>query len=123
MNVGTVVRCGGGGGDEVVVDVACLVFFDSRFSDHFSNLLRFAGLYVSGLTFSASASTVLSSRGVCFFGVYFATTSFMVVPLSLPRPFCLGSLSTFVWSAVRLMELVLYSDGPSAFASSSEVSV
>jgi hypothetical protein len=30
------------GGDEVAVDVACLVFFDFRFSDHFLNLLRFA---------------------------------------------------------------------------------
>jgi hypothetical protein len=35
------------GGDEVTVDVACLVFFDSRFSNHFSNLLRFAGLFLS----------------------------------------------------------------------------
>jgi hypothetical protein len=59
----------------------------------------------------------------CFFGVVFATTGLIVVPLSLPRLFCLVSLSTFVWSAVRLMKLVLDSDGPSAFASSSEVSV
>jgi hypothetical protein len=35
------------GGDEVAVDVAGLIFFDSRFSDHFSNLLRFAGLVLS----------------------------------------------------------------------------
>jgi hypothetical protein len=75
------------------------------------------------LTFSASASTVLSSGGVLFFGVYFATIGLMVVPLSLSRLVYLGSLSTFVWSAVRLMELVLDSDGPSAFASSSGVSV
>ncbi|KAK2377717.1 hypothetical protein QL285_078364 [Trifolium repens] len=35
------------GADEVAVDIACLVFFDIRFSDHFSNLLRFAGLFLS----------------------------------------------------------------------------
>jgi hypothetical protein len=35
------------GGDEVAVDVAGLVFFDFRFSDHFSNLLKFAGLFLS----------------------------------------------------------------------------
>jgi hypothetical protein len=46
-----------------------------------------------------------------------------VVPLSLPRLVCMVSRSTFVWSAVRLMKLVLDSDGPSAFASSSGVSV
>jgi hypothetical protein len=34
-------------GDEVMVDVARLVFFDYRFSDNFSNLLRFAGLVLS----------------------------------------------------------------------------
>jgi hypothetical protein len=77
-----VVWWGGGDGDEVAVYVACFVFFDSRFSDHFSNLLRFAGLllsrwrfpnllrfagfYVSGLPSSASASAVLSSAGVLF---------------------------------------------------------
>ncbi|MCI93531.1 hypothetical protein A2U01_0114829, partial [Trifolium medium] len=43
----------------------------------------------------------------------------MVVPLSLPTLVCLGSRSTFVWLAIRLMELVLDSDGPSAFDSSS----
>ncbi|MCH80795.1 hypothetical protein A2U01_0001569 [Trifolium medium] len=59
----------------------------------------------------------------CFFGVYFATTGLMVVPLSLPRLVCLGSRSTFVWSAVRLMELVLDSDGSSAFDSCLGVSV
>ncbi|MCH79295.1 hypothetical protein A2U01_0000041 [Trifolium medium] len=47
----------------------------------------------------------------------------MVVPLSLPRLVCLGSRSTVVWSVVRLMELVLDSDGPSAFDSSSGVRV
>jgi hypothetical protein len=35
------------GGDEVAVDVARLVFCDFRFSDHFSNLLRFAALFLS----------------------------------------------------------------------------
>jgi hypothetical protein len=45
------------------------------------------------------------------------------VPLSLPRFVCLGSFSTFVWSRVRLMELVLDSDGPSAFDLRSGVSV
>jgi hypothetical protein len=35
------------GGDEVAVDVARLVFCDSRFSDLFSNLLRFAALFLS----------------------------------------------------------------------------
>jgi hypothetical protein len=69
--------------------------------------LRFAGLYVSELTSSASASAVLSSGGVCFFGVYFAVTDLMVVPLSLPRLVRLGSRSTFVWSAVRLKELLM----------------
>ena len=34
------------GGDDVVVDVARLDLCDSRFSDHFSNLLRFAGLFL-----------------------------------------------------------------------------
>jgi hypothetical protein len=58
-----------------------------------------------------------------FFGVYFTTTGLMVVPLSLPRLVCLDFRSTFVWSAVRLMELVLDSDGPSAFDSSLEVRV
>ena len=64
------------GGDEVAVDVAGLVFFDFRFSGLFSNLLRFAGLFltcrrflnllrfaglcVSEMTSSASASTVFS---------------------------------------------------------------
>jgi hypothetical protein len=47
----------------------------------------------------------------------------MVMPLSLPRFVCLGFRSTFIWSAVRLMELVLDSDGPNVFASSSGVSV
>jgi hypothetical protein len=94
------------GGDEVAVDVA-----------------RFAGLYISRLTSSASASAILSSVVFYFFGVFFATTGLMVVPLLLPRLDCLGSYSTFVWLAVRLMKLVLDSDGPSAFASSSGVSV
>jgi hypothetical protein len=85
--------------------------------------MRFAGLWVSGLTSSASAPTVLSSGGFCLFGVYFAIIGLMVVPLSLPRFVCLGSLSTFVWSAVRLKELVLDSDGPNTFDSSSGVSV
>jgi hypothetical protein len=35
------------GGDEVAVNAAWLVFSDSRFSDLFSNLLRFAGLFLS----------------------------------------------------------------------------
>jgi hypothetical protein len=58
-----------------------------------------------------------------FFGVYFTTTGLMVAPLSLPKLVCLDSRSTFVWSAVRLMELVLNSYGPSAFDSSSGVRV
>ncbi|KAK2411617.1 hypothetical protein QL285_046877 [Trifolium repens] len=81
------------------------------------------GLWVSGLTSSALTPTVLSSGGFCLFGVYFATTGLMVVSLSLSRFVCLGSLSTFVWSAIRLKELVLDFDGPSAFDSSSGVSV
>jgi hypothetical protein len=76
---------------------------------------------VSWLIYSASA--VLSSMVFCFFGVLFATTGLMVVPLSLPRLVCLGSRSTFVWSSIRLMKLVLDYDGPSAFGSSSGVSV
>ncbi|KAK2411101.1 hypothetical protein QL285_046417 [Trifolium repens] len=86
-------------------------------------MFRFAGFYISGLTSSASASTVLSSVVICFFGVVFATTRLMVVPQSLPRLVCLVSRSTFVWSSVSLMKLILDSDGPSAFASSSGVSV
>ncbi|KAK2443080.1 hypothetical protein QL285_014218 [Trifolium repens] len=78
---------------------------------------------VSWLTSSASASTDLSSVVICFFGVVFATTSLMVVPQSLSRLVCLVFRSTFVWSAICLMKLVLDSDGPSAFASSSGVSV
>jgi hypothetical protein len=35
------------GGVEVTVDVVCLVFLDTRFSDRSSNLLRFAGLFLS----------------------------------------------------------------------------
>jgi hypothetical protein len=70
-----------------------------------------------------SASAILSSVVFYFFDVFFATTGLIVVPLSLLRLVCLGSCSTFVWSAVRLMKLVLDSDGPSAFASSSGVSV
>jgi hypothetical protein len=59
-----------------------------------------------------------------FFGVFlFATTGLMAAPMSLSRLVYLGSRSTFVWSAVHLMKLVLDSDGPSAFASSSGVSV
>jgi hypothetical protein len=53
----------------------------------------------------------------------FATIGLMAVPLSLSRLVYLGFRSTFVWSAVRLMKLVLDSDGRSAFASSSEVRV
>jgi hypothetical protein len=68
-------------------------------------------------------STVLSSVVFCFFGVVFVATSLMVVPLSLLRLVCLVFRSTFVWSAVRQMKLVLDSDGPSVFDSSSGVSV
>jgi hypothetical protein len=72
---------------------------------------------------TSSASAVLSSVVFCFFGVFFAITGLMVVPLSLPRFVFLGSRSTFVWLVVRLMKLVLDSNGPSVFASSSGVSV
>jgi hypothetical protein len=59
----------------------------------------------------------------CFFGVVFATTGLMVVTLSLSRLVCMVSRSIFVWSAVRLLKLVLDSDGPNTFASSSGVRV
>jgi hypothetical protein len=44
---GAIVRWLVVGGDEVAVDVAELIFFDSRFSDHFLNLLKFAELVLS----------------------------------------------------------------------------
>jgi hypothetical protein len=64
-----------------------------------------------------------SSVVFCVFGVFFATTDLMAVPLLLPRLVCLGSCSISVWSAIRLMKLVLDPDGPSVFDSSSGVSV
>ena len=52
-------------------------------------------------------------------GVFLLVVHLTFAELCLPGGFC----STFVWSAVRLMKLVLDADGPSNFDSSSGVRV
>ncbi|KAK2403008.1 hypothetical protein QL285_052483 [Trifolium repens] len=81
----------------------------------------FAGLWVSVLTSSASAVFILS--GVLFFWCLFRHYWPHGGASVVAETCLLGFFSTFVWSAIRLMKLVLDSDGPSAFDSSSGVSV